>query len=335
MEAAPMTDPLTVAQAARIMRDAVRDKTYRGLPLGEDVADYLRHKRKRLTVASYRGYESSLDKLARHFPDLRVEDFEPPAGSQRLEEFLDDRWGAASPGTYNVNLSIVADFFAFWQRRGRLHGTPTLNIERARGRAMVRTTFTLEQRTAIFAGATELRDKIALRLLLEYGLRKGALRGIRFADFDHERRRLTIVTKGQTVRALPLPDPHLWMELERLILDWRAEPGHFLMCLIKPIPRAGVRRFPTRAMSSTALHRWWYRRLADAGVVATGETHGQRMHKARHTAGQRILDTTGNLKAVQSLLGHASISTSADIYTDWDVDQLARSLMEAREREDR
>ena len=51
------------------------------------------------------------------------------------------------------------------------------------------------------------------------------------------------------------------------------------------------------------------------------------MHKARHTAGQRVLDQThGNLKAVQKLLGHSSISTTGDIYTDWDIDQLAETL---------
>jgi site-specific recombinase XerC len=51
------------------------------------------------------------------------------------------------------------------------------------------------------------------------------------------------------------------------------------------------------------------------------------MHKARHTAGQRVLDHThGNLKAVQKLLGHSSISTTGDIYTDWDIDQLAETL---------
>jgi hypothetical protein len=50
------------------------------------------------------------------------------------------------------------------------------------------------------------------------------------------------------------------------------------------------------------------------------------MHKARHTAGQRVLDHTGNLEAVQQLLGHASIQTTGDIYTDWDVDQLAATM---------
>ncbi len=52
------------------------------------------------------------------------------------------------------------------------------------------------------------------------------------------------------------------------------------------------------------------------------------MHKARHTAGQRVLDKTENLKAVQKLLGHSSIQTTADIYTDWDIDQLAETMRE-------
>ena len=58
------------------------------------------------------------------------------------------------------------------------------------------------------------------------------------------------------------------------------------------------------------------------GVVTSGE----RMHKARHTAGQRVLDATGNLKATQKLLGHASISTTGDVYADWDIDQLAETM---------
>jgi hypothetical protein len=39
-----------------------------------------------------------------------------------------------------------------------------------------------------------------------------------------------------------------------------------------------------------------------------------------------VLDATGNLKAVQKLLGHASIQTTGDIYADWDIDQLAATM---------
>jgi hypothetical protein len=44
---------------------------------------------------------------------------------------------------------------------------------------------------------------------------------------------------------------------------------------------------------------------------------------------ERVLDATGNLKTVQKLLGHESIQTTGDIYTDWDIEQLAETLLEA------
>jgi integrase/recombinase XerC len=317
---------LTIADAARIMREAMRDKSYQQYPLGQDAAGYLRAKRKRLTDSSYRDYESCLDKLARYFMDLRIEDFEPPVGTQRLEEFLDHQWGAGAPRTYNKNLSILRDFFKHHALRGALQGDPTLAIERARARQVYRTTFNPDQIRAIIASQDDVRDRLALRLLLDFGLRKGALQAVQFKHFDHYRRRLTIFTKGQKVREVPIPSGPFWNDLERHILDVAAKPNHYLMARQKTIPRAGVRRFPDKPMGVHGMHSWWYACLTRAGVVPEGTTSGERMHKARHTAGQRVLDATGNLKAVQKLLGHSSIATTGDIYADWDLDQLARTM---------
>lgn len=327
---------LTPAQVARLYRDVMRDKSYQLYPLGQDAAGYLRLKRKRLTESSYRDYEGVLDKFARYFCDLELADLEPPIGTNRLEEFLDHQWGNAAPRTYNKALSILKDFFKHQILRGELHGDPTLAIERARNRHVHRTTYTNDDVRAIIAGQSDRRDRICMRLLLDYGLRKGALRVVQFKHFDHQRKRLTIFTKGEKIRALPLPDPNFWMDLERHILDIGAEPHHYLLSRQKTIPvgrprKDGKReirlhRFPEQPMGVHGSHDWWYRCLANAGIVAEGTTSGERMHKARHTAGQRLLDATGNLKAVQKLLGHASIQTTGDIYADWDIEQLAANL---------
>lgn len=319
---------LTTPEIVRLYRERVlRDKSYQDFPLGQEAAAYLRVKRKRLTDSSYRDYESCLDKLARHFTDLELEDFEPPIGTERLEEFLDTLWGRKQPRTYNKNLSIIGDFFDHYVRRGRLHGDPTTPIERARARGVYRTTFSREQRQAIIAEQPELRDRIGLRLLLDYGLRKGSLQAVRFKHFDHVRKRLTIFAKGGKVRNVPIPDPAFWHDLGRLILDVEVEPHHFLMARTKG-NGAIVRHIPDKPMGAHGMHDWWYRCLERGGIVATGTTRGERMHKARHSAGQRLLDHTGNLKAVQQLLGHESIATTADVYVGWDEQQLAQSLAE-------
>lgn len=325
-------DPLTLVEAARIMREAVKDKAYQLYPMGQEAAGYLRVKRKRLTDSSHRDYEASLDKLARYFPDLQLEDFEPPVGAQRLEEFLDAQWGSSAPRTYNKNLSILSDFFEWQVKRGRMHGDPTTPIERARSRAVYRTVFTPDQRRAIVAENPELRDRLALRLLLDYGLRKGSLQAVRFQHFDHQRRRLTIFAKGGKVRNVPIPEPAFWLDLERLILESQAAPNHYLMPTRKA-NGAFVRLVHDKPMGVHGMHSWWYRCLANAGLVAEGTSSGERMHKARHSAGQRLLDATGNLKAVQQLLGHSSIATTGDIYVGWDEEQLTASLMAALKRE--
>ena len=222
--------------------------------------------------------------------------------------------------------------------RGKLHGDPTLAIERARKRDVYRTTFSDDQVRAIVAVQDELRDRVAVRLLLNYGLRKGALKAVQFKHFDHHRKRLTVFTKGEKVRELPIPHPEFWFDLERLILERRGAAD--------PLPDARqrtrasryehgkaveyrARRLPDKPMGDHGLHDWWYGCLERAGIVAPGTTSGERMHKARHTAGQRVLDATGNLKAAQKLLGHASIQTTGDVYADWDIDQLADTLLKA------
>jgi integrase len=126
------------------------------------------------------------------------------------------------------------------------------------------------------------------------------------------------------------------MDLERHILDVEAQESHFLLCARKRARRAyGEHSLPERPMGSSGTHDWWYRCLANAGIVAEGTTGGEHMHKARHTAGQRVLDTTGNLKAAQKLLGHASIQTTGDVYSDWDIDALTATMAQVLTEDDR
>lgn len=328
-----MTAPtLQLADAARMMREAMKNKAYlTGSRLGEDVAMYLRVRRKELADNSLEAYESTLNNFATFFADLALADFEPPVGTTRIEEWLDLRWGEAKPATYNRHLATVKDFFKFFALREqfsdppRLHGDPTRVIRPAKKREMFRETFTEDQSEAIIASQEDLRDRIALRLLLHYGLRRGGLQAIQVKHFDHSRRKLAIFLKGGRVRNLPIPDPAFWFDLERWILETEARPGHHLMPARKG-NRYGGAEHREKPMSPYALHKWWYRCLAKAGIVAEGVSNGERMHKARHSAGQRVLDKTGNLKATQELLMHKSIQTTGDTYTDWDDKALEATL---------
>ena len=105
-----------------------------------------------------------------------------------------------------------------------------------------------------------------------------------------------------------------WISSGLLPLSLGAESHHFLMptatcSSVQPDGRSGcgdVESGSARLVVCAV--------SADAGIVPRGVTKGERMDKARHTAGQRILDATGNPKAVQEFLGHASIATTGDVY---------------------
>lgn len=344
-----MTQTLDSYQlAARTLRESVKDKSYRAYPMGQEAGAYLRWKRGQITKATYRSYESILDKLARYYPDLEMTAFEPPAGTELLEEFLEAHCSELAPGTYNTYHAIISDLFKWARIKDKLHGDPMLLVQRRRKRGVYRTTFTPSDRHRILADGPDpqylRRDRIALRLLLDYGIRKGALRSIRFEHFDANRRRLTIFTKGEKVREIALVDPKLWDDLEKLQFEIGAQPNHYLVASRRKLFRGYDRvtgdpitkwvDYPEKHFSDRGLHEWWYGCLRRAGVVAAGQTSGQKMHKARHTLGQRILDKTGNLKAVQAQLGHASITTTGDIYTDWDIGQQEQTLIDVLLGED-
>jgi site-specific recombinase XerC len=295
----------------------------------------------RILPNTYNTYESCLDKFAKHFCDLELADFEPPVGTERLEEFIDEEWGERSARTRAKNISILKGFFEWAVLRGKLHGDPTRPIRPPKKRGVERTTFSQDQERAIFA-QNDRRDFLALHLLLKEGIRKGALQTVQFRHFDHVQRRLTVFTKGGKVQTIPVVDPAFWLELEHWILDWEAQPNEYLLCrrTVRPNRHNPGEKFIVeyrdQPMGVHGLHRWWYACLQRAGVVAEGQSSGEKMHKARHTAGQRVLDhTRGNLKAVQKLLGHSSISTTGDIYTDWDIDQLAETLRDMLEQGER
>lgn len=349
-------------------------------PLERHTATYLAAKRKRLTAKSERGYSAVLREFVAAHPDRELGDFEPPRGSVLIEDFLNARWGDCAPRTYNKSLSVLSDFFRWHVVRATMNRDPMLTIEKATARAVHRTTFTEEQRQRILATNPWPRDQVALRLLLDYGLRKGALQNVQLKHFDPVARRLVIFTKGEKVFTVPVPDDGIWRHIDQLLSPdvgeqyliprqerRRRRPPHRKqfdqaqallaelretvakiddgacerelaqlvpllgiaddwLCLTVNAASVQVRRFHDERGGEHLLHSWWYRCLTRAGIVEPGVRSGQRLHKARHSAGQRVLDRTGNLKAAQAMLCHATIGTTGDIYVGWDLRQQAETM---------
>jgi integrase len=188
-------------------------------------ATYKLAKRKRLTTASQRGYEAILDDFTASHSGLLLRDFDSAEGAALLEQYLAERYGHLAPRTYNKGLSVLANFFGWYAGRATIGRNPTKTIEPAKARPVHRRTFTDSEVIQILTSNKAPRDQIALRLLLFFGIRKGALRGIRFDDFKPESRELTIFTKGEKIQTLQIVDDAIWE-----LLDELREPGdHYLL----------------------------------------------------------------------------------------------------------
>lgn len=268
---------MTVALAAQIIREAVKDKSYRATPLGLLVGRYVRWFRNEwgATAATIRDYEAVLARMA-----LTLADKEPAAVT--VEDLRDviDLWADREARTRAKVTSVVRAFWAWAEDQGHVPFSPAAKLRRPR--APRRSAPLLPANTdARLLNATVLaRDRAALLLLLDAGLRRTELTGVRVQDVDLSRRQVTVFGKGQKSRVIPLRG-RIVLELERYMLEplpflGRApEPDDFLLY---PEKRTGGGRilaaYPKRRMSGPTVHRWWYRHLETAGLVGRGMTSG-------------------------------------------------------------
>ena len=187
--------------AARILREAMRDKSYRSTPLELVAGRYLRWKRFEwvATEATLRDYEIPLSYLALDYADCELRDFEPPLGTERLREFLEQRWGERSARTRAKNLSILRDYFRWCVREGLIIGDPTVAIRSPKRRGVRRNVIGQSATDRIIAAATRPRDRVAAEVLFYAGARKSELAGIRLRDYDHDAAELTLTGKGGKV----------------------------------------------------------------------------------------------------------------------------------------
>lgn len=347
------TAVLTLADAARMMRDAVKDKSYRATAVGLEVAQYLRYFRNQrgATDSSLRDYESCLAKLALDHADLGLADFEPPVGTQRIEEFLYHHWEDRDPRTFAKNRSILVSFFDWAVRKQKLYGNPARAVDSPRKQAKRAKLLAPSLRSKIVDAQGYAADRLGCRLIVYYGLRRAELGRLQLRHFDFERARIKVHGKGRKEREVPLDrqDEALWADIARWQLDTLAGPSTYVLyrrdvrrMRVSPeeatetldVPGRGTvgyadvtRVYHDRELSGNSIHRWWYRCLERASVVDPGETSGAGMHSGRHTAITELLRSGKiDLKMAQLLAGHSDIRTTANIYDHRDIEDLADAL---------
>jgi integrase/recombinase XerC len=174
-------------------------------------------------------------------------------------------------------------------------------------------------RNADDGSATGLRDRAVLELLYATGVRVGELCGLDVDDVDAERRVVRVIGKGDKERSVPMGLP-----AAQALEDWLRRGRS---SLVRPASGAAVflgargARLDPRAVRS-AVHRL----LAHVGGAPDLGPHG-----LRHSAATHLLEGGADLRSVQELLGHATLTTT-QIYTHVSVQRLKATYDRAHPR---
>lgn len=278
----------------------------------EAFAGHLRHERGR-SPHTVRGYRSDLTDLLADLPRLSALDLD------HLRRRLASTQAAGAGRATVARRTAAARTFCAWAvRNGLLAHDPAARLGSPRAAAELpevpdaaRTAAVLD---AAISGATEddpeaLRDLVVLELLYGTGIRVAELCGLDLDRVDEPGRTLRVRGKGDRERTVVFGVPaaravRRWLDRGRPALATAASPPALLL---------GVRggRLDPR-VARTVVHRSM---RAVPGAADVGP------HGLRHAAATHLLEGGADLRYVQELLGHATLSTT-QLYTHVTVDRL-------------
>ena len=292
------------------------------LDLKPHIEAFVRHleKERRLsphTVSAYRRDLSSLADFCER-SSLGVESLDSYAVRQFAAEC--HRRGS-SPRSIAPRVSAVRGFLAFMVRGEIIQSNPATSVQAPKASRRLPATLDADQVASLLALTGEddltVRDRAMLELFYSSGLRLAELVGVDLGDLDFPDRTVRVTGKGDKARVVPVGRHALAAREAGLAgRETIAKPEELALF----VSRRGTRLAPRTVQ--TRVKHWAQRQGTPVGVYP---------HMLRHSFASHMLESSGNLRAVQELLGHASISTT-QVYTHLDFQHLAQIYDKAHPR---
>jgi integrase/recombinase XerC len=215
-------------------------------------------------------------------------------------------------------LSAVRSFYNYLLRESLVSHNPAHDVSAPKTESRLPDTLNVDDMSRLLDVPARdtllIRDAAMLELMYSSGLRLGELTGLDTADIDLRQRLVRVTGKGAKTRVLPIGAKAI-----TAVEAWlQVRPAGTDAALFTT--RQG-RRLSARAVQDRV------RRLALRQGVP-GNVHP---HTLRHSFASHLLESSGDLRAVQELLGHADISTT-QVYTHLDFQHLAAVYDKAHPR---
>ena len=245
---------------------------------------------------------------------------------EHFRKFLFDLMKAeASRATIRLHFAALRTFYKFLAERHGLKENPLKEVQLPKAERKLPVVLTARQIDDLLAAPFQAkpspkapkwlpaRDAAILELFYSAGLRLSELASLNVADLDPYSESVRVLGKGRKERLCPVGTPAL-EAIARYRSEANVQSGPLFLSKLR-------KRLSTRNIAV----------MLEKYVLLAGLPRGITPHKLRHSFATHLLDNGADLRSVQSLLGHASLSTT-QIYTHVSIERMKKVYDQAHPR---
>lgn len=290
---------------------------------GKQLADFLAYLgvERRMSQHTQSAYARDLKSLSVYCDGMGCDLWQELDGRRARSFIIHMRKSGLSGPSIQRALSAARSLYRYLIRERVAKNNPFTGVRAPKSENRLPAALTVEQASLLVAvrgkDPLALRDRAIMELFYSSGLRLSELIGLDLPHLDRQQALVRVRGKGGKIREVPVGRLAMraireWLpQRDRMAVE--DEPAFF-------VTRRG-RRMTPRGVQQRIRH-WGIRQGLDVSVHP---------HILRHSFATHLLESSGELRAVQELLGHANISTT-QVYTHLDFQHLAKIYDRAHPR---
>ncbi len=293
--------------------------------LDSAVESFLRHVQdeRRLSPHTHAAYDRDLKNLLAYCEAAAVKHWRD-LDTHHVRAFVaQSHRRGLSPASLQRLLSAIRAFYRYLMREGFAGKDPAADVRGPKLKRPLPKAMDADQVAQLLdspEGASDdwaIRDQAIMELFYSSGLRLSELVGLDFADADPGSGEVRVLGKGAKTRVAPVG-----RKADAALREWIKDRGRWATAGEKALFVGKNGKRINGRMVQQRLRYW---------AIQRGVNTSLHPHMLRHSFATHMLESSGDLRAVQELLGHANISTT-QIYTHLDFQRLAKVYDEAHPR---
>ncbi len=272
--------------------------------------EYLTHERC-YSVHTVRSYKNDLkdffDYIKKHDKDLKEIDI------KELNKFIRFLSNKNSKKTVSRKITTLRSFYSFLTREGIVDKNPTKLVRLPKEEKKLPSFLTVDEAFSLVCSPKDdtplnIRNRAILELLYSSGLRVSEITGLDLKDVDIDDQIIKVVGKGRKERIVPVGSKAIKALTDYILVRDRLNPKTEALFINK-----NGKRLSERSMA----------RMVKKFAIICGITKRVSPHVLRHTFATHMLGSGADLRVIQEILGHSSLSTTQQ-YTHTSIEEIMK-----------